>query len=223
MTDEQEPWDDVWSEGDTTPAKIEAALRDMLATRHHADARVRARAGAQPRRDRRQRVPRRDREPPPARRALPPVAARAVLGRATGRDDDRRAGGRSAPTHVRRPGPHRGRRASASSSTSGRAPPRPSSTRSSTRCSSPTSRRWCGRRTATPKALDALRRLAQIVLLDSQDEPTSTPALDRAAELSEQRLRRRPRVAALDAVARADGRRVRPAGRALARSARSPR
>jgi hypothetical protein len=35
VSEEQEPWDDAWSEGDTTPSKIEAALREMLATRHH--------------------------------------------------------------------------------------------------------------------------------------------------------------------------------------------
>ena len=35
VSDEQEPWDDAWWEEDTTPAKIEAALREMLATRHH--------------------------------------------------------------------------------------------------------------------------------------------------------------------------------------------
>ncbi len=64
------------------------------------------------------------------------------------------------------------------------------------------------------QALDSLRRLAQIVLVDSQDEPDvsrGVAALGRACRL---RLRRRPRVAALDAVARARGRRVRPAGAA---------
>ena len=35
MSDDQEPWDDAWWEEDTTPSKIEAALREMLATRHH--------------------------------------------------------------------------------------------------------------------------------------------------------------------------------------------
>ncbi len=35
MSDDQEPWDDAWWEEDTTPGKIEAALREMLATRHH--------------------------------------------------------------------------------------------------------------------------------------------------------------------------------------------
>ena len=35
VSEEQEPWDDAWSERDTTPGKVEAALREMLATRHH--------------------------------------------------------------------------------------------------------------------------------------------------------------------------------------------
>jgi glucose-6-phosphate dehydrogenase assembly protein OpcA len=35
VSEEREPWDDVWWEEDTTPGKIEAALREMLATRHH--------------------------------------------------------------------------------------------------------------------------------------------------------------------------------------------
>jgi hypothetical protein len=35
VSDDREPWEDAWWEEDTTPAKIEAALREMLATRHH--------------------------------------------------------------------------------------------------------------------------------------------------------------------------------------------
>jgi glucose-6-phosphate dehydrogenase assembly protein OpcA len=35
VSDDHEPWDDAWSDADTTPGKIEAALREMLATRHH--------------------------------------------------------------------------------------------------------------------------------------------------------------------------------------------
>ncbi len=52
--------------------------------------------------------------------------------------------------------------------------------------------------------------------------PTRAEALDRACALSEQRLRRRPRVAALDAVARAAGRHLRPA-RAAPRAAHGQR
>jgi len=35
VSDEQEPWEDAWSDENTTPGKVEAALREMLATRHH--------------------------------------------------------------------------------------------------------------------------------------------------------------------------------------------
>ncbi len=35
MSDEQEPWEDAWSDRDTRPDKIDGALREMLATRHH--------------------------------------------------------------------------------------------------------------------------------------------------------------------------------------------
>ena len=107
VSDEQEPWDDAWWEERHDPEQDRGgAARDA----RHAPprvARVRARPGAQPRRDRRQRVPRRDPEPPPARRALPPVAARPVLGQ-RGPRHDRRAGG-DRDLAVRRPGPHRRR------------------------------------------------------------------------------------------------------------------
>jgi len=33
--EQQEPWEDAWSDDDTTPGKVESALREMLATRHH--------------------------------------------------------------------------------------------------------------------------------------------------------------------------------------------
>ena len=69
------------------------------------------------------------------------------------------------------------------------------------------------------EAVDSLRRLAQIVLVDTQDEPDVAASLGRVEDLSELRLRGRPRVAALDPVARARGGDVRPAAparRALA-------
>ena len=72
------------------------------------------------------------------------------------------------------------------------------------------------------EGVDALRRLAQIVLLDSQDEPTVTAGLRARRRPLRQRLRRRPRVAALDAVARADRGRLRPAAWSARGSARSP-
>ena len=68
------------------------------------------------------------------------------------------------------------------------------------------------------EAIDALRRLAQIVLVDTQDEPdVAALAVARRGPVRA-RLRGRPRVAALDAVARARRGRVRPA--APARGAR---
>ena len=106
---------------------------------------VRARPRPQRRGGRRSRVPGGDREPLRARRPLPPVAARAVRGGA-GADDDRRLGGRRhRRRRARSPGTSRSR-ASAWSSRSATSTCR-SSTRSSTRCLSPTWRRWCGRRT----------------------------------------------------------------------------
>jgi glucose-6-phosphate dehydrogenase assembly protein OpcA len=35
VSESEEPWEDAWDDQDTTPAKVEAALREMLATRHH--------------------------------------------------------------------------------------------------------------------------------------------------------------------------------------------
>jgi glucose-6-phosphate dehydrogenase assembly protein OpcA len=32
---EQEPWEDAWSDDGTTPSKVDSVLREMLATRHH--------------------------------------------------------------------------------------------------------------------------------------------------------------------------------------------
>ena len=67
------------------------------------------------------------------------------------------------------------------------------------------------------EAVDALLPLSQAVLLDSRDEPDPTDALARVGRLARGRARRRPLVAARDAVARALGRDVRPgrpAGRA---------
>ena len=73
------------------------------------------------------------------------------------------------------------------------------------------------------EAIDALRRLAQIVLVDTQDEPDVGDVARPRGRARRRPLRRRPRLAALDAVARARRGRVRPAGAARARSAASPR
>ena len=139
--------EDVWSARDTTPSAIEAALRDLLGRALPGGPHVRARAGDEPRRDRRPRLPRRGREPAGARRPLPPVAAGHRRGRA-GAHHARRLGDASRPrTRCTSPATSRSG-ASASRSRSARSTSR-ASTRSSTRCWCPTSRRWCGRRTAT--------------------------------------------------------------------------
>ena len=145
-------------------------------------ARVRARPGAQPRRDRRQRVPRRDPEPPPARRALPPLAARAVLGQ-RGPRHDRRAGG-DPDLAVRR-----ARATSRSGASGSGCDIGPKHLGKLDTIVDPllvpdlATVVWAPHGHA--EGLDALRRLAQIVLLDSQDEPTVNAGLDRSAELSE--------------------------------------
>ena len=65
------------------------------------------------------------------------------------------------------------------------------------------------------EAIDSLRRLAQIVLVDTPGRARRGARRSAAPpSSSELRLRGRPRVAALDAVARARGGRVRPAGAA---------
>ena len=69
---------------------------------------VRARAGDEPRRDRRPRLPRRGREPAGAGRALPPVAAGHRRGRA-GAHDARRLGDRRGRGRGPQARPHRGR------------------------------------------------------------------------------------------------------------------
>ena len=133
--------------------------------------------------------------------------------------------GRARPHDARRDGDDRRRRRAAarassrccarrSSSTSATAAPRRTSTGSSTRSSSPTCRRSCGRRTATPRRSTRCCGLAQVVLLDSVDEPDLREAVAPRRRASRATaLRRRPRLAALDAVARADRGDLRPAAR----------
>ena len=186
--------------------------------------RVRPRARAQPRGRGRRRVPRRGREPARARRPLPPLAARAVLGA-------RRAARRSTPGAASPPRRPRGRSRSGAS-----------------RSSSSIGERhlkaldtivdpllvpdlatvvWAPHSHA--EAIDSLRRLMQVVLVDSQDEPDCQRGARARQRAARERLRRRPRVAALDAVARARRRRLQPAGAAararrdLARHGAPPR
>ncbi len=72
-----------------------------------------------------------------------------------------------------------------------------------------------------PEAVEALLPLAQATLLDSVDEPVWHEAIDRANTLSEPRLRRRSRLAAVHPLARADRGHLRPTG--AARGARDDR
>ena len=70
-----------------------------------------------------------------------------------------------------------------------------------------------------PEAVDALLDLAQIVLLDSVNEPDPASAAGARRPARRARLHRRPRLAALHALARARGVHLRPA--AVARGARA--
>ena len=210
--------DEVWRERDTTPGKIEAALRNMLdrAPPRRSDAFVPARVlnlvvvvDGEFRGEIENRL---ERVGP-----LPPVAARDLRGRA-GRARRSTRGRAWAPRT-----PSRADLASARERVELDIGERhlQGSTRSSTRCWSPTSRRCSGRRTATPRRSTRCAASRRSCWSTRRTSPTSPAALARAAELLRGRLRRRPRVAALDAVARARRRRVRPAGAAARRSARS--
>ena len=182
------------------PDAIEAALRELLVQVHAEHRRVRAGAGAQHDRVRRPRVERRDRQPPARRRALPRLAPAGARLRAAARAP-RRARDRSSP----------------------KAPPHPASlallretvvvelgdrhlddlltiadplvvTDLPTLLWSPHGHH---------EIVAELLALAQAVLLDSVEEPVAAEALDARVRAERARLRRRPGVAALDAVARA--------------------
>ena len=176
--------EDVWRERDTTPDDDRGG-----AARAAARAPRRRATRASPARvlnlvvivDREWQ--RRDREPARARRPLPPVAHDPVRGR--GGRARRSTRGRRVADRGRRAGPSLASAASASRSTSGRAPPRRRSTRSSTRCWSPTCATMVWAPHGHAEAVDALRRLAHVVLIDSQDEPDVAAALARAGELLE--------------------------------------
>ena len=191
-----------------------ASRRRCGAARHAQPrgARVRARARAQPGRDRRPRVAGRDRQPPRAGRALPPLAHDPLRGQ---RGPQRRStrGRRSAPT-TPRPAPATSRSAASGSTSTSARSTWPRSTRSSTRCSSPTSPPSCGRRTATPTASTRCGGWRRSCCWTPRTSRRSRGGFARSQRAGRARLRRRPRVAALDAVARAHRRRVRPAGRA---------
>ena len=203
--------DDVWREDDTTPGAVEAALRRMFADRHKEErAYVPARVmnmvvivDKEFRGEIENRLTRVGRYHP-SRLLL--VAVESGRQQAVGDGADRHRGRAEV-------GLDRGR-ARARRPARRRAPPAQARHDRRPAGRAATWRRWCGRRTVTRKAVDALRRLAQIVLIDSQDESDVEAALARADDLVRRHVRRRPRVAALDAVARARGGGVRLAAAA---------
>ena len=86
----------------------------------------------------------------------------------------------------------------------------------------PSCRRCCGAPHGHDEAVAALRGMIDVMLLDSDDMPRRRPRGSRAREEELRvRVRRRPRVAAHDAVARAAGGELRPARRAGRRWRRS--
>ena len=192
----------------TTPAEIEAALREMLKERHAENESFVA--GARAEHGRASSTRRGAARSPTAcaGRALPRVAHDRARGRAQAHAD-RRACATIASECIPRPGEFaaaardRDRRRR-------REAPAARWTRSSTRSSSPTCRPCCGRRTATPRPSTPCCRLAQVVLLDSIDDPDIDDGAGARARAARDGLRRRPRLAALDAVARARRRDLRP-------------
>jgi glucose-6-phosphate dehydrogenase assembly protein OpcA len=181
VSDDQEPWDDAWWEEDTSPGKIEAALREMLATRHHeSHAFVPARvlnlvviADREYRGEIQNRLQRVGRYHP-SRLVLCSVSegretidARVEIGTsqfagpgtiAVGRE---RIGLHIGPKHLDKLDTIVDPLLVPDLATVVWAPH------------------------GHTKGVDALRRLAQIVLLDSQDQPTVTQGFERAADLSQ--------------------------------------
>ena len=207
----------------TTPGAIEAALREMLKERHAENA-----SPTSPARALNlvcvvdKAVERRDRQPPAPRRALPRVAHDRAARSSRGATASTRWR-RSPATCTRKAGRVRAAARDGDRRRRRAAPRGPRHDRRPARRHRPADRAVVA---ARPPGGGRQRccALAQVVLLDSSTTPTSTTALERARELLRQGLRRRPRVAALDAVARARGGDVRPAApapRPAARSARS--
>ena len=181
MSEEQEPWDDAWWEEDTTPAKVEAALREMLATRHHeSHAFVPARvlnlvviADNEYRGEIQNRLKRVGRFHP-SRLVLCSVSegrdtidARVEIGTSQFAGPGHIAVGRErivlhiGPKHLEKL----------------------DTIVDSLLVPDLATVVWAPH--GHSEGIDALRRLAQIVLLDSQDEPTVTAGLERSADLSQ--------------------------------------
>ncbi len=199
--------EDVWSERDTTPDAIEAALRELLRERHAANealapARVLNLVVVVDRdwkgeiANRLQRVGRYH----ASRTVLCAVEegrttldARAVMSYeepCDGASSRRDAAKRSRSTWV------------PSTSRTWR--------RSSTRSSFRSSRRCCGRPTAMTRRSTRCSTVIDVVLLDSDDLLDPPEAFERALRAAALRLRRRSRLAADHAVARAAGGELRP-------------
>ena len=206
---------------DTTPPTIEAALRELLERAPRA--RTRATSPARVLNlvvHRRPRVARRDRQPPRRRRALPRVAHGRLLRveprphdarRARDHRDRRRAGAGRVRAHARDVVVDVGERA----------PRAPRPDRRPARRHRPAdggvvaARPPRGRRRAA-------RASPRSCCSTPSTSPTRATRSRAPAQLAERGLRRRPRLAALDAVARAHRRDLRPAApraRAAARSA----
>ena len=211
--------DTVWSAQDTTPAEIEAALRRPAGRAPRRERRLRAGARAEPDLHRRSPVERRDREPAAARRALPRVAHDRLRGQ---RRDARRStrlrsvAADAAPTdgraraHARDRDPRPRPRA-----------PRAPRTRSSTRSSITdlTTLVWAPH--GHWEAVEALRGPVAVRAARLDGGPRRRRRAAARAGAARAPLRRRPRLAALDAVARADRDAVRPAARSARGCARS--
>ena len=205
--------DEVWSERDTTPARIEAALREIVTEHHHSDhpfvpARVLnvvVVVDGEFRGEIENRLERVGRYHPSR------LVLCAVEDGARRRSTRGRASGPRMPS--RRPGHIAVARERVEIEIGARHLSKLDTIVDPLLVSDLATMVWAPH--GHTQALDSLRRLAQIVLVDSQDEPdVSACAAARRPSSSELRVRRRPRVAALDAVARARGRRVRPAGAA---------
>ncbi len=213
--------DEVWSERNTTPARIEAALRELLVERHHSDQPfVPARVlnlvvvvDAEFRGEIENRLERVGRYHPSRLIVCAVEPGRETLDAwATHRHRRRDAAAR----------PHRGRaRARSRSSIGEKHLAKLDTIVDPLLVSDLATMVWAPHGHAT--AIDALRRLAQIVLVDSQDRAGCGERAVARRLAGRARVRGRPRVAALDAVARARRRRVRPAEHARGRSTASPR
>ena len=212
--------DAVWSEQGTTPDAIEAALRELLVERHAENEQLRARARAQHDRVRR---PRMDAARSPTACA---ASGRYHASRLVVLAYEPRRERLDARVMIASEGdPDAGRaRAAARDGGGGTRRPATSTTcsRSPTRSSSPTCPRCCGRRTATTRSWRSCSPLSQAVLRRLGRRAGRRGGARARVRAQRARLRGGPRVAALDALARAGGGRRSTRPRCAANCARSP-